>query len=104
MNKQSLIDCLETIKHNVQCGNAKAALLNLNKLEHCIMQCECPAIPDHSGYPAIRKPAYENAELGNQCDGCRQGLPVIAGLHRTPEDRPFMACTKQLYKHQSIKP
>lgn len=53
MNKQSLIDCLETIKHNVSCGNAKAALLNLTKLEHCIMQCECPAIPDTSEYPAI---------------------------------------------------
>lgn len=53
MNKQSIIDCLETIKNNVSCGNAKAALLNLDKLEHCIMQCDCPAIPEYADYPAI---------------------------------------------------
>jgi hypothetical protein len=53
MNKQSLIECLEYIKTLVRHGNNKAALLNLDKLEHCIMQCECPAIPDHTNYPAI---------------------------------------------------
>ena len=53
MDNQSLIDCLEAIKNNVSCGNAKAALLNLDKHEHCIRQCNCQAIPDHADYPAI---------------------------------------------------
>jgi len=53
MNKQSIIQCLEHIKDNVTRGENKAALLNLAKLEHCIMQCECPAIPDHADYPVI---------------------------------------------------
>ena len=51
----------------------------------------------------IDEPFYENAEHENQCDGCRQGLPVVNGLHRDKNDRPFMACTKQLYKHSGTK-
>lgn len=33
----------------------------------------------------------------NQCDGCKQGLRVINGLHHTDDDRVFMACTAHLY-------
>lgn len=33
----------------------------------------------------------------NQCDGCRQGLTVTNGIHRTEGDKPFMCCTKHLY-------
>lgn len=53
MNNQSLILCLEQIKLNVLHGNAKAALLNLDKLEVAIHACECPDLPDVSEYPAI---------------------------------------------------
>ena len=54
MNKKSLIECLEHIKDNVSRGENKAALLNLAKLEHCIMQCECPDdVIDYADYPAI---------------------------------------------------
>lgn len=34
----------------------------------------------------------------NQCDGCRQGLQLINGLHRTADNKPFMACTAHLYR------
>lgn len=34
----------------------------------------------------------------NQCDGCKQGLRVIAGLHRTEDDKAFMVCTAYLYR------
>jgi hypothetical protein len=53
MNKQSLIECLEHIKDNVTRGENKAALLNLAKLEHCILQCDCDFAPDYKDFPAI---------------------------------------------------
>jgi hypothetical protein len=55
MNKQELIDCLDHIRMLAErgTGNYKAIILNVDKLKHCIMQCECPAIPDHADYPAI---------------------------------------------------
>ena len=34
----------------------------------------------------------------NQCDGCRQGLPIVSKLHRTEDGKPFSACTAHLYK------
>ena len=33
----------------------------------------------------------------NQCDGCRQGLPVKDGLHVKSDGHPFMACTRSRY-------
>jgi len=33
----------------------------------------------------------------NQCDGCRQGLPVIEGLHYK-NNQPWIGCTKNVYK------
>ena len=53
MNKQELIDCLDHIRMLAERGNDKAIILNVDKLKHCIMQCECPAIPDHTDYTAI---------------------------------------------------
>ena len=41
-----------------------------------------------------------NADNGNQCDGCRQGLPVVDGIHRTLEDRAFMGCTRKRYSSE----
>ena len=40
----------------------------------------------------------DELEGKNQCDGCRQGLPLVDGLHRDKNDRAFMACTKDRYK------
>jgi hypothetical protein len=53
MNKKSLIECLEHIELNVSRGANKAALLDLAKLKHCIMQCDCDVAPDYKDFPAI---------------------------------------------------
>lgn len=36
-------------------------------------------------------------EEQNQCDGCRQGLLVVDGLHRDENGHAFMTCTKNRY-------
>jgi len=33
----------------------------------------------------------------NQCDGCRQGYPIVMGIHRTLDNEPYMCCTKDKY-------
>ena len=54
MNKQELIDCLDHIRMLAERGNDKAIILNVDKLKHCIMQCECPDdVIDYGDLPAI---------------------------------------------------
>lgn len=54
MNKQTIIDCLEAIRSDIQAGNGQQALRDLNKLEHCINLCDCSGvIEDTSDFPAI---------------------------------------------------
>lgn len=36
----------------------------------------------------------------NQCDGCRAGMPLVHGIHRTKDDKPYMCCTKRLYNYK----
>ena len=54
MTKDSFITCLDMIETNIQQGNAKAALQNLQKLRVCLAECECLQ-PDTSDFPAILK-------------------------------------------------
>lgn len=44
MNKQTIIDCLEAIRSDIQAGNGQQALRDLNKLEHCINLCDCSGV------------------------------------------------------------
>lgn len=53
MDNQSTIDWLDRIKTMVERGNAKAALINLDKLRYTMLQREGQAIPDYADYPAI---------------------------------------------------
>ena len=54
MNKQTLIDCLEAIRSDIQAGNGQQALRDLNKLEHCINLCDCSGvIVDDLEYPKL---------------------------------------------------
>ena len=34
----------------------------------------------------------------NQCDGCAADMPIKDGIHRTPDGKPFMSCTRNRYK------
>ena len=38
----------------------------------------------------------------NQCDGCRQELPVRNGIHYDKKGRPYMVCTKDRYQPPPI--
>ena len=33
----------------------------------------------------------------NQCDGCREGMPVVDGIHQDSKGRNFMCCSKGRY-------
>jgi hypothetical protein len=33
----------------------------------------------------------------NQCDGCRAGMPIINGIHRTEDNRYHVVCSADLY-------
>jgi soluble cytochrome b562 len=58
MNKKSLIECLDHIDTLAHQGNNKAIILTVQKLKHCIMQCDCDFAPDYKDFPAIlREPA-----------------------------------------------
>ena len=35
----------------------------------------------------------------NQCDGCREGLEIVDGLHRL-NGKPYMACTRLRYQSE----
>jgi len=37
----------------------------------------------------------------NQCDGCKQGLPIENGIHQL-NNIPFMACTKNRYIRSAL--
>lgn len=41
--------------------------------------------------------AHSTTPIENQCDGCQQGAPLLAGLHVDSAGRPFMACQKSKY-------
>jgi hypothetical protein len=53
VNNQSLITCLNQIKTNVEQGNAKAALLNIDKLNACLAQCECYQVRAKDDFPEL---------------------------------------------------
>ena len=36
----------------------------------------------------------------NQCDGCRQELPIVNKLHIAKDGRPFSACAAHLYRRK----
>ena len=39
--------------------------------------------------------------MRNQCDGCCAGLPIVEGIHRTPDSRIHMECTANRYQETS---
>lgn len=42
-------------------------------------------------------------ELSNQCDGCRRGMPLEDGIHRSDYAYDLMSCTKHRYRFP-VKP
>lgn len=54
--------------------------------------------------PQMQPGGYSDSTSINQCDGCRQGLPIVNGLHMKADGHPFMACTRDRYCSPSGPP
>ncbi len=39
----------------------------------------------------------------NQCDGCRNGMPIVDGIHRNKNGTCFMMCTGDRYKSRHMR-
>lgn len=49
-------------------------------------------------FPAIPKPD----PLGNQCDGCQAGMPVVNGMHRNARGHGHMVCARKHYEFSEV--